>query len=911
MDIGETCKAAGVAFLSFFVIFAVLSEGFSSGMLFPGAVFVDLKSIVKPLLDISAKKVLAYLPNGAIMSLDEPGLGISYDQTTKTVTIGTELKSYMQENGATVQETTVTVKDTQTGIPIKTSTTTVTTNPTTMTGTVKTTMDNRGDLVAAFFELALSTPAVAVSVKPMAAKPEVRGNVKVVLRVLYTDGTYKDIEKQITISIVGATLIEKATGKTVKAFQAFANGNLEVVGMGDLCVADVTVSLYVKPYYSATVTGYAAPTTPHYSIPKETTSFCKLTRETGWSTPVSLTVDMPAGDVESFYGEYNIYTSLGVRVVATEYRGTLLGATDQIERRVEMQGVSEGPSISGFYAGSDETIPNIIDIRGENYYGANWKAYLVSGPSDGLRNVFLQWKDNKLACSAAVHVTGTYKWRLECSKGGKWNNDIATITFSTLGLCTSYAPAPTPIPVSGTVSITFNSYLSLSSGHKLLESDTIYVKLAKYSPTEVGYKPSIVWEGNMKSTETKTIDVTLSYGESLSVRLEKSLGSFEQIQTAYGGHVEYTCYDAGDWWGFCSSPTHSVTVKAVVPFDPDKVQQMPEFKVETKPTSRTVSVIPSPDTTLIVTPDLPLKSQGQVPEGTPNAKKLVVEGNQYQVFPPPGIYWFADGSKIVARTLYGVDYATLDGIKVAYGNDQNIPIVMNTDHYLKVYGSSITTYIIDGYVKNGETGAAIKGATVQIFEYGKSWDAPYSSTVTDENGYFRLLDLKQLQSYDIIVSASGFKQFSATVSAPGKLEILLYPPSSSAKTYPENTFTVVTPPDPSTYTIVKVPTGGGDYAIVSPTFLATDTITGYQAFNSGVTLQTQSSKIEVQGKTIDLQDGHNTIYVDKKAGETTGVTKTSTMTADPNIEEDPFMLLLIGVSAVIGVLIGFIISRKR
>jgi hypothetical protein len=132
---------------------------------------------------------------------------------------------------------------------------------------------------------------------------------------------------------------------------------------------------------------------------------------------------------------------------------------------------------------------------------------------------------------------------------------------------------------------------------------------------------------------------------------------------------------------------------------------------------------------------LPYEEIGQVPEGTPGAVKLVVEGEN--VWPPAGTYWFKQGSN-VPLNFGPMQYATIDGEKVAIGGNQVVWIVMNTDHYVKTWGAikEAERTSIDGYILLEDTGKPVAGLKVGATEAGT---APYVGggvAYTNDKGYF-------------------------------------------------------------------------------------------------------------------------------------------------------------------------------
>ncbi len=160
------------------------------------------------------------------------------------------------------------------------------------------------------------------------------------------------------------------------------------------------------------------------------------------------------------------------------------------------------------------------------------------------------------------------------------------------------------------------------------------------------------------------------------------------------------------------------------------------------------------------TTTLSYESIGQVPAGTPGAFKLVIEGGN--VWPVPGTYWFKPGSTIPIR-FGAMQYATLDGARIATGGNTTVNVVMNSDHYVETYGHDLwpelpRTYII-GYVYYEDRGPA-EGCEVIVTE-SKPWWVGGGSGKTDSRGYFAVggplgAQVIEGRAYYVIVYPPGY-----------------------------------------------------------------------------------------------------------------------------------------------------------
>jgi hypothetical protein len=167
---------------------------------------------------------------------------------------------------------------------------------------------------------------------------------------------------------------------------------------------------------------------------------------------------------------------------------------------------------------------------------------------------------------------------------------------------------------------------------------------------------------------------------------------------------------------------------------------------------------------------LPYEEIGQVPEGTPGAVKLVIEGEEGVVWPPPGTYWFKQGSSVPIN-LGSMQYATVDGNKVAIGGNTIIWVTMNTDHYVKTWGpyfKEAERTTIDGYIFYEDTGKPVAGLGVVATEAGTACCVGGGGGYTNSNGYFKIggpvgAQIIEGRYYDILVEKPPSGYFGGRV----------------------------------------------------------------------------------------------------------------------------------------------------
>jgi hypothetical protein len=785
----EPVAKQGLAFvLIVTVVFMSVSVLYGTGIWKVGAI-LDV-SDVSTLLDAGGG-VKLFLPQ-AIVSLDDPDVAIVKAESTENVqtTLNQLKETYGNTATVTTSSATSTIPSASTTTPVvtQTSTTTVTVDKTTMTGTVTTSNDYGGSIVDQI-SYPILTGGASTAVKTMVEKPAVKGSITINVRVWYTDGSYRDLKPtSVIVDIMAINLYDRETGKIVDRVTARAEGELSVEGMGDYCYADLAITLYVGD----------KPDPPFQRF--------ILDPDTGFKAKVILEAEYSDLIRSLQPGEYSVATSLVIRAKLYEFwsREEMKTRSGKLRRFVELFGQKEGPKLGGLY---EYVNPGVTSFDLGTVYGAYWRMTLTSGNTKGVEfNPQYVWmKDGKIHYGANVLMPGTYVFTLVPSKPGRFSGTELSLSLAKAGWVEGDVDFPAkPLPVNGKLNVVFTSYLDLSGGNRrMVESDTLHVIVAKFSlvgGTAGGQqvattKVETLWEGTLKSGVPQSVSFTINQGESISVRAEKSLGTFQKEETKYGGYVAQTVFDGGDWYDYCASSERTVSIDAIVPYG----TVIPEFQVSQTQKDRTVSIQQPPENNVVVTTELPYSNIGQVKEGTPGAKKLTIEAYPGQVAPQPGTYWFKENSKVPIRVICGADRLEVDGQVVLYGGYQTYWLVMNTDHYVKVIGGAEVTYGIEGWVKDGTSGTPLAGCRVQVFKYGQS--DRLAETSTNSEGYFRIEGLKQYESYDLVVAKEGFKEFRASTSAPNSLTILLYPPSSSSKEYPPNTYVIQNPGGTMTVTV--------------------------------------------------------------------------------------------------------------
>ncbi|MEM2921939.1 MAG: hypothetical protein QXF26_06455 [Candidatus Bathyarchaeia archaeon] len=450
---------------------------------------------------------------------------------------------------------------------------------------VKTTIDTTRRVVEYMRQIGGSTEKesftltnVGVTGSRMAAHPKITGLVNMRMRIYYSDNTYRDIDKMITVDIVGA-LIDSVRGKQVSKIRLSAQGVLKAEGLGDYGVAVLAVQESMG-YYGAVATTTGA--TGTVRLPTAT-SFSKLylTKENPTCT-VNLAIEKPIEQLLAS-NRFTLWSALDVKADFLEFAGkserdayitsvrTGASYSGKILRAVSKSGFYDGPSLSTLYSPANPGGKEVYQVP--DAMGTAWQLRFTRYPSldsfEVLESTGFKpyWADGTLKFNLlTTRAPSTYTYRLEPARG-RWSGLDGTASFTTLDREGGAASGPHAIqtcsikpkaePVTGTLTISFQSITKTTNGTSYVVQDDeikIYVYKWCFNTAKQAYEETLIGSYAVKQGSRVKVSVTLSsWQESIYVKTDSS---------KYGGVVEWKTYNAGDWYTYCLSPSQTLSITA-------------------------------------------------------------------------------------------------------------------------------------------------------------------------------------------------------------------------------------------------------------------------------------------------------------------------------------------------------------